>query len=89
MIRADIQMDDQRRSKGCGVVVFETIEGAQRAIEMYNGWEWSGRKLEVREVGIEFETTGGKCLCILSIFSIVRTADAGPLNGRPGVMGME
>ncbi|TPX52141.1 hypothetical protein SeMB42_g01631 [Synchytrium endobioticum] len=49
VIRADIQQDDQKRSKGCGVIVFETIEGAQKAIQMYNGWDWNGRKLEVRE----------------------------------------
>ena len=35
--------------KGSGVVAFETPEDAQNAIQQFNGYDWSGRLLEVRE----------------------------------------
>ena len=43
------------RSKGCGIVEFETDEGAQRAIETLTNTELKGRTIFVRE---DRETTG-------------------------------
>ena len=37
------------RPKGSGVVAFETAEDACNAISQFNGYEWQGRLLEVRE----------------------------------------
>jgi RNA recognition motif-containing protein len=37
------------RSKGFGFVEMATEEGAQKAIEMFNGQEFEGRKLTVNE----------------------------------------
>ncbi|KAJ3113772.1 hypothetical protein HK100_001885 [Physocladia obscura] len=44
--RADVQEGPDRRSKGSGIVVFETSADAQNAISMFNGYEWHGRKIE-------------------------------------------
>ncbi|KAK0538931.1 g-strand binding protein [Tilletia horrida] len=49
VIRADIQMGSDGRPKGSGIVVFANPGDAQNAINMYNGWEFQGRPLEVRE----------------------------------------
>jgi len=37
------------RPKGSGIVAFETQEDARNAITQFNGYEWQGRNLEVRE----------------------------------------
>jgi len=51
IIRADINIGADGRPKGSGTVIFETSKDAQQAITMYNGFDWYGRTLEVREVG--------------------------------------
>lgn len=35
--------------KGSGIVAFDNPEDAQNAIQQFNGYEWNGRALEVRE----------------------------------------
>ncbi|KAK7453449.1 g-strand binding protein [Stygiomarasmius scandens] len=47
--RADIIFGDDGRSKGYGIVSFSTAEEAQKAIELFDGYEWYGRVIEVRE----------------------------------------
>ncbi|KAJ1567303.1 hypothetical protein HK405_006441 [Cladochytrium tenue] len=49
VIRADIPTDYQGRSKGFGTVVMATVEEARKGVSLYNGFEWQGRRLEVRE----------------------------------------
>ncbi|KAF8499503.1 hypothetical protein JB92DRAFT_2743421 [Gautieria morchelliformis] len=49
IIRADINIGADGRAKGSGTVIFETAKDAQQAISMYNGYDWYGRALEVRE----------------------------------------
>lgn len=49
IIRADINIGADGRPKGSGTVIFETAKDAAQAISMYNGFEWYGRTLEVRE----------------------------------------
>ncbi|KAI0760605.1 RNA-binding domain-containing protein [Fomes fomentarius] len=49
IIRADINIGIDGRPKGSGTVIFETAKDAQQAISMYNGFDWYGRTLEVRE----------------------------------------
>ncbi|KAI8893860.1 hypothetical protein BC833DRAFT_606995 [Globomyces pollinis-pini] len=48
VIRADVLMNNGR-SKGMGIVMFETKDESIKAIEMYNQYEWNGRTIEVRE----------------------------------------
>lgn len=47
--RADILIGLDGRPKGSGIVAFETAQDAQEAITKFNGYEWHGRPLEVRE----------------------------------------
>ncbi|KAI0726535.1 RNA-binding domain-containing protein [Fomitopsis betulina] len=49
IVRADINIGADGRPKGSGTVIFETAKDAAQAISMYNGFDWYGRTLEVRE----------------------------------------
>jgi RNA recognition motif-containing protein len=47
--RADVPLDAQKRSKGFGLVVMQTVEQALQAQEMFHNFEWNGRFLDVRQ----------------------------------------
>ncbi|KAF9433168.1 hypothetical protein BGZ76_009807 [Entomortierella beljakovae] len=47
--RADVFMTNEGRSKGSGTVSFERSSDVSRAVSMFNGFEWHGRRIEVRE----------------------------------------
>jgi len=47
--RANVMMSPDGRSKGCGIVEFATLEGAQEAVKSLNDTELSGRQIFVRE----------------------------------------
>ena len=49
VIRADVHLGPDGRPKGSGIVAFETPEDARNAITQFNGYDWQGRMLEVRE----------------------------------------
>ncbi|CAH0015846.1 unnamed protein product, partial [Clonostachys rhizophaga] len=49
VIRADVHMGPDGRPKGSGIVVFESPDDARNAITQFNGYDWQGRVLEVRE----------------------------------------
>ncbi len=49
VIRADVHIGPDGRPKGSGIVAFETPEDARNAITQFNGYDWQGRALEVRE----------------------------------------
>ncbi|KAI9038193.1 RNP domain protein [Aspergillus affinis] len=49
VIRADVHTDPSGRPKGSGIVAFESPEDARNAIQHFNGYDWQGRALEVRE----------------------------------------
>ncbi|BFZ60821.1 g-strand binding protein [Saitoella coloradoensis] len=48
VIRADVHTSFDGRPKGSGVVLFETAADAQNAMQMFNGYDWQGRALDVR-----------------------------------------
>lgn len=48
VVRADVVKDSSGRSRGYGIVVYETEEAALNAIEMFNGVEFEGRSLGVK-----------------------------------------
>ncbi|KAK6346024.1 hypothetical protein TWF730_010358 [Orbilia blumenaviensis] len=49
VVRADVHVGHDGRPKGSGIVAFETPEDARNAIQQFNGHDWQGRTLEVRE----------------------------------------
>ncbi|KAL2163695.1 hypothetical protein VTH06DRAFT_5753 [Thermothelomyces fergusii] len=49
IIRADVHIGPDGRPKGSGIVVFESPDDARNAIQQFNGYDWQGRILEVRE----------------------------------------
>ncbi|PKY07375.1 RNA-binding domain-containing protein [Aspergillus campestris IBT 28561] len=49
VIRADVHTDATGRPKGSGIVAFESPDDARNAIQQFNGYDWQGRPLEVRE----------------------------------------
>mmetsp|Transcript_23653 Transcript_23653/g.36501 ORF Transcript_23653/g.36501 Transcript_23653/m.36501 type:complete len:448 (-) Transcript_23653:278-1621(-) len=46
---AEVMMEGHGRSKGCGIVEFETVEGAETAIQTMTDTELNGRAIFVRE----------------------------------------
>jgi RNA recognition motif-containing protein len=48
VVRADVRLDSFGRSRGFGTVVFNTEEEAAKAVEMFQGYELEGRKLDTR-----------------------------------------
>ncbi|KKY15645.1 putative rnp domain protein [Phaeomoniella chlamydospora] len=49
VVRADVHLDPTGRPKGTGIVAFESANDARSAIQQFNGYDWQGRALEVRE----------------------------------------
>ncbi|KAM0755102.1 RNA-binding domain-containing protein [Meredithblackwellia eburnea MCA 4105] len=49
IIRADVKIGHDGNPTGTGTVVYESQQDAQNAIAMYNGFEFQGNILEVRE----------------------------------------
>ncbi|KAM6478931.1 RNA-binding domain-containing protein [Trichoderma sp. SZMC 28011] len=49
VMRADVHVGPDGRPKGSGIVVFESPDDARSAIQQFNGYDWQGRMLEVRE----------------------------------------
>lgn len=47
IIRADVALGPDGRSRGFGTVVFATEQDAERAVKMFNGYEYNGRALKV------------------------------------------
>ncbi|KAI9796287.1 MAG: hypothetical protein M1835_004410 [Candelina submexicana] len=56
VIRADVHVGPDGRPKGSGIVAFESADDARSAISQFNGYDWQGRALEVRED--RFATSG-------------------------------
>lgn len=48
VLRADVALTPENRSKGFGTVLFAHDVDAYRAIEMFNGFNWQSRVLDVR-----------------------------------------
>ena len=48
VLRADVALTPDNRSKGYGTVLFASREDAQRAIDTYAGFNWQSRVLDVR-----------------------------------------
>jgi len=59
VIRADVHMGPDGRPKGSGIVVFESPDDARNAIQQFNGYDWQGRMLEVREDRFANSNMGG------------------------------
>ncbi|KAI9312562.1 hypothetical protein BX666DRAFT_1819896, partial [Dichotomocladium elegans] len=47
ILRADVVQDSNGRSRGFGTVLYATHEDANKAIAMYDGYEFHGRQLRV------------------------------------------
>ncbi|KAG2237133.1 hypothetical protein INT48_004635 [Thamnidium elegans] len=48
VVRADVAMHGNNQSKGHGFVLYTCVEDAQKAIDMFHRYKWSGRVIEVR-----------------------------------------
>ncbi|KAF9530170.1 hypothetical protein CPB83DRAFT_763507 [Crepidotus variabilis] len=48
VLRADVSLGPDNRSRGYGTVLLATAEDAGRAVDMFNGYTWQTRVLEVR-----------------------------------------
>ncbi|KAF8595375.1 hypothetical protein BDV93DRAFT_421120, partial [Ceratobasidium sp. AG-I] len=48
VLRADVSLGPDNRSRGYGTVLLASAEDAGKATDMYNGYVWQNRTLEVR-----------------------------------------
>lgn len=48
VLRADVALSPDNRSRGHGTVLLASAEDAGRAMDMFHGYNWQGRVLEVR-----------------------------------------
>ena len=48
VLRADVSLGPDNRSRGYGTVLLATAEDAGRAVDIFNGFSWQTRVLEVR-----------------------------------------
>ncbi|KZP28623.1 RNA-binding domain-containing protein [Athelia psychrophila] len=48
VLRADVSLGPDNRSRGYGTVLLSSAEDAGRAVDMFNGYSWQTRILEVR-----------------------------------------
>lgn len=60
VIRADVHIGPDGRPKGSGIVAFEYAEDARNAIQQFNGYEWQGWPMEVREDRFPQASMGGR-----------------------------
>lgn len=56
VLRADVQTGYDGRSKGTGVVLFESAADAQNAYKQFQNYDWQGRLLDIKED--RFATSG-------------------------------
>ncbi|ORY79498.1 hypothetical protein BCR37DRAFT_340341, partial [Protomyces lactucae-debilis] len=49
VVQADVGQLPDGRSKGSGTILFETVAEAQRAITQFQGYNWQGRVIELKE----------------------------------------
>ncbi|KAH9904596.1 hypothetical protein F4778DRAFT_70444 [Xylariomycetidae sp. FL2044] len=59
VVRADVHLGPDGRPKGSGIVMFEHPDDSRNAIQQFNGFEWQGRMLEVREDRFAQQGFGG------------------------------
>ncbi|KAI8822531.1 uncharacterized protein EV422DRAFT_524332 [Fimicolochytrium jonesii] len=49
VFRAEVATDERGRSRGYGTLLMASVEDAQKAVDLFNGYEWKGRRIDVRE----------------------------------------
>lgn len=93
VLRADVSLGPDNRSRGYGTVLLATAEDAGRAVDMFNGYSWQTRVLEVRpdrlppdldnplgpSSGQVFPTTVGSVPHSLSLLSYGPASQSNPL----------
>lgn len=60
IVRADVHMGFDGRSKGSGVVLFESTADAQNAFKQFQGYDWQGRMLDIKEDRYASSGRGGR-----------------------------
>jgi len=85
----DVYFDRNGKSKGCGVVEFETLEDAKRAIAELNDTELDGRKIFLREDQPENKTNKAAPAVSASSTgaSTASTSSPAPVSGKKVYVG--
>ncbi|KAI0002141.1 hypothetical protein BJV74DRAFT_724743, partial [Russula compacta] len=87
VLRADVSLGPDNRSRGHGTVLLATAEDAGRAVDMFNGYSWQSRILEVRldRLPSDFDTfsspaSGYHTPALISIFGYDRPTTVGGIS---------
>lgn len=93
ILRADVSLGPDNRSRGFGTVLMSNKEDAYRAVEKLNGYCWQGRVLEVR-IDRVIGTTGSSASSLPPGTGISGpsmgyegTSRQGESYGNPGIQG--
>lgn len=83
VLRADVALGPDNRSRGYGTVLLASAEDAGRAVDMFNGFVWQTRTLEVRldRIPPELDLIGGAASNPVNAVSAVGATGMG---GKPG-----
>ncbi len=78
VLRADVSLGPDNRSRGYGTVLLATAEDAGRAVDMYNGYDWQTRVLEVRPDRLPQGNRdyAGMCVSVHTLFPDIVPAGA-------------
>ncbi|KAG7095382.1 hypothetical protein E1B28_006139 [Marasmius oreades] len=87
VLRADVSLGPDNRSRGYGTVLLATAEDAGRAIDMFNGYSWQTRVLEVRPDRMGSEVDQQNCFDHLTQASTVTGASNPLLAVSPFLVG--
>jgi hypothetical protein len=81
-LRADVSLGPDNRSRGYGTVLLATAEDAGRAVDMFNGYTWQTRVLEVRldRLMPEYEHTR-----LGSGMGVLSTGAGAGISGSPSI----
>ncbi|KIK98926.1 hypothetical protein PAXRUDRAFT_619245 [Paxillus rubicundulus Ve08.2h10] len=89
VLRADVSLGPDNRSRGYGTVLLATAEDAGRAIDTFNGYCWQTRVLEVRpdRLGtcLDSDTNSNSSIAAAVAPFVHPGFDAGGMNGMNGL----
>lgn len=85
VLRADVSLGPDNRSRGYGTVLYGNPDDASRAVEMFNGYSWQSRTLEVRPDRLppDFDAGTGLSASISGSSTAAFNLGPSPLHAMP------
>ncbi|KZS96237.1 RNA-binding domain-containing protein [Sistotremastrum niveocremeum HHB9708] len=88
VLRADVSLGPDNRSRGYGTVLMASADDAARSIEMFHGYTWQTRTLEVRPDRIPSDLDPGSGIGILPMTAPLSRNPSGMSSISAGVVNL-